>query len=130
MTTPLTSDGIPVRQKAMECITSADDLEGVTLLMVSYDCMKPLSEEVNQAIAQWVKEGGTLLYLGGHDAYETMEGEWWSDPAKGGTPLQNLLLHLGLTDCTMGTPETFSPIEWTDNSSYQDALDQGRRPLD
>ena len=60
----------------------------------------------------------------GTTQYETMEGEWWSDPAKGGTPPQNLLLHLGLTDCTMGTPETFSPIEWTDNSSYQDALDQ------
>ena len=122
LTTPLTADGIPVRQKAMECITSPEDLEGVTLLIVSYDCMKPLSEEVNTALAEWVRGGGTLMYLGGHDAYETMSGEWWSSPEKGGTPLNNLLMHLGL-DVEVTTPEGTSLLVWENSPSNQDAID-------
>lgn len=122
LTTPLVTDGIPVRQKAMECITSPDDLQGVTLLMVSYDCMKPLSEQVNTAIAEWVRDGGTLLYLGGHDAYENMTGEWWSPSEKGGTPLNNLLLHLGLNDVSVTRPEGGALLEWA-SPSYQAELE-------
>ena len=122
LTTPLTADGIPVRQKAMECINSPEDLEGVTLLLVSYDCMKPLSEQVNTALADWVRQGGVLLYLGGHDAYETMAGEWWSSPDQGGTPLNNLLMHLGL-DVDVTAPDGASLLEWENSSSNQTELE-------
>ena len=47
--------------------------------MLSYDMQKPQSEKVNQAIAQWVKDGGVLLYLGGHKrGTHTCHAEWWT----------------------------------------------------
>ncbi len=112
VTAPLVQDGIPVRTKAMEFVAAPEDLEGVTLLIVSYDNMKPLSEEVNIAIADWVKKGGTLLYTGGPDAYTDIPGEWWNQEGKGGSPLQNLLQHLGLSAKVIPYDHGISDLEW------------------
>ena len=40
--------------------------------------------------------GGTLLYLGGPDAYLDIDDAWWNEDGKGGSPTANLLMHLGL----------------------------------
>ncbi len=95
---PLVYDGIPLRTMAMELITKPEDLNNVSVLIVSYDNQKPLYEELNVAIAEWVKEGGTLLYLGGPDEYLTIPDAWWNDTGKGGSPTANLLQHLGMGD--------------------------------
>ncbi|MBE6620347.1 MAG: hypothetical protein E7625_03165 [Ruminococcaceae bacterium] len=92
---PLVYDGIPLRTMAMELITKAEDLENVSVLIVSYDNQKPLYEELNVAIADWVKKGGTLLYLGGPDEYLTIPEAWWNREGKGGSLTANLLDHLG-----------------------------------
>ncbi len=98
---PLVRDGVPVKMKAMEQIYTAADLEGVTLLMASYDTSVPLSEEVNIAIADWVKAGGTLLYISGHNQYWDIDDYFfWADDV---TPLYNLLRHLGLEDIKVNT---------------------------
>ncbi|MBQ9416366.1 MAG: hypothetical protein IJU20_05960 [Clostridia bacterium] len=94
---PLVTEGIPLRTRAMELVTSAKDLEGVSLLIVSYDNQKPLYEETNKAIAEWVRDGGTLLYLGGPDSYLDVEEAFWNREGKGGSPTGNLLMHLGLS---------------------------------
>ena len=82
--------------KALEYIDQdVSDLDGVKVLILSLRyAQKPPAESVNAAIAQWVKEGGVLLYLGGYNDYDTMSGEWWTE--KGQTPYENLLEHLGL----------------------------------
>lgn len=98
---PLIDDGIPLKVGSMEYVTSANDLAEVSLLLVSYDSMKPQSEQVNKAIADWVKAGGTLLYIGGHDAYESAPDQWWAG-AEGRTPYGNLLHHLGLSSVEVG----------------------------
>ncbi len=95
---PLVYDGIPLRTMAMELITKPEDLENVSVLIVSYDNQKPLYEELNVAIAEWVKEGGTLLYLGGPDEYLTIEEAWWNQEGKDGSPTANLLSYLGVGD--------------------------------
>ncbi|MBQ8718464.1 MAG: DUF4350 domain-containing protein [Clostridia bacterium] len=98
---PLVRDGVPVKMKAMEQIYTADDLKGVTLLLASYDTSVPLSEEVNIAIADWVKAGGTLLYVSGHNQYWNIDDYFfWADDV---TPLTNLLRHLGLSDIKVNT---------------------------
>lgn len=98
---PLVRDGVPVKMKAMEQIYTTADLEGVSLLMASYDTSVPLSEEVNIAIADWVKKGGTLLYISGHNQYWDIEDYFfWADDE---TPLYNLLRHLGLENITVNT---------------------------
>ncbi len=100
---PLVYDGIPLRTMAMELITDPADLEDVSVLIVSYDNQKPLYEQTNRAIAAWVKKGGTLLYLGGPDAYLDIEDAWWNQDGKGGSPTANLLMHLGLDSITAKT---------------------------
>ncbi|MBQ1963471.1 MAG: hypothetical protein II369_05070, partial [Clostridia bacterium] len=101
---PLVRDGVPVKMKAMEQIYTKDDLNGVTLLMASYDTSVPLSEEVNVAIAEWVKAGGTLLYVSGHNKYWNIDDYFfWADDI---TPLANLLRHLGLSDIKVKTAAT------------------------
>ncbi len=99
---PLTYDGILMRTKAMELVTDAEALADVSLLIVSYDNQKPLYENVNPAIAEWVKAGGTLLYLGGPDEYLTIEDAWWNADGKGGSPTANLLQYLD-ADITAST---------------------------
>ena len=120
---PLIDDGIPLEVNSMDYIQSAEDLKGVSLLIASYDNMKPLSEEVNIAVAEWVKQGGTFLYVGGHDAYEAIEGEWWMQEGKGGTPYNNLLSHLGLNSVSVGTFDEFGFVEWAGPSEYAPSED-------
>ena len=98
---PLLRDGIPVKMKAMEQIYTKDDLAGVNLLLVSFDSSVPLSEEVNIAIADWVKAGGTMLYVAGQNDYWDIDDYFfWADDV---TPLDNLLKHLGLDSITVNT---------------------------
>ena len=101
---PLVRDGIPAKMKSMDQIESAADLEGVTLLIVSFDSNVPLSEKINIAIADWVKAGGTLLFLSGANEYWNVEDYFfWKED---GTPLNNLLKHLGLDYITTTSVST------------------------
>ncbi len=64
------------------------------MLLLSYDVMKPMKPEINQAIADWVKAGGVLVYFGGGDAYDALP-EWWH---KGNchSPMTDLLWRMEL----------------------------------
>ncbi|MBQ4575286.1 MAG: hypothetical protein IJA85_08830 [Clostridia bacterium] len=114
---PLTYDGILLRTKAMELITTAEDLADVSLLIVSYDNQKPLYENVNPAIADWVKAGGTLLYLGGPDEYLTIEDAWWNAEGKGGSPTANLLQYLGADITAQTYAGAKSSLTWLGGDS-------------
>ena len=123
---PLVYDGIPLRTQAMELITDAKDLSDVSVLIVSYDNQKPLYEETNKAVAEWVKEGGTLLYLGGPDAYLSIEDAWWNADGKGGSPTANLLMHLGVSDHIEAKPLTASSasaVQWLGGETFADSPD-------
>ena len=93
MTLPLLTDGIPLTITSMEQIRTAKDLDGINLLLLSFDGQKPMDEHVCKIIADWIREGGVCLYVGGHDKYDEMTDAWWST---NGTPLQALLDMLGL----------------------------------
>jgi hypothetical protein len=120
VTLPLVSDGIPVRVQSMENIKTAQDLANVTLLLLSWDCQKPLSEDVVDAIAAWILDGGTALYVGGHDAFAESKAEWW---AAWGSPLEALFDKLGATvRLTTPTIDGTSPIRWIDEKNGITAL--------
>ncbi len=87
-------EGIPVNTLCLETLTSADQLKDVNLLILSYDSMKPQSAKANEAIADWVKGGGRLLYVGGYDSFTDIKSEWWSK--ENTTPLEHLISKLGL----------------------------------
>ena len=103
MTLPLLTDGIPLTITSMEQIRSTEDLAGVNLLLLSFDGQKPMDEDVCRIIADWIREGGVCLYVGGHDEYDRIEGKWWSEQ---GTPLGALLdaleLDASVTAATVG----------------------------
>lgn len=119
MTIPLIERGIPVSVTSLDYLESPADLKDVKVLLLSYDVNKPLSEKANAAIAEWVKQGGTVLYLGGRDDYDAIPDEWWSDKKQ--TPFENLIGHLGL-DISVTQSDSFEIIEWCGNSGYGQSI--------
>lgn len=94
---PLATAGIPVGVKSMEHITSLDDLADVKILIISYDIMLPMSETVNDVVAEWVKSGGTLMLLSGCNSYWEAEDRFWNTgDNKDGSPVANLMKKLGV----------------------------------
>ncbi len=78
-------------------------LEKTNLLILAYDAIKPMNANANQIIAQWVKDGGRILYLAGDDAFSHASLEWWGE--KNTTPFADLLEQLGLTELTVAVGE-------------------------
>ena len=103
-TLPLLKRGIPVSTVHIENASYPDTWKGLKVLVMSYSNMKPMSPEYHQYIAQWVKNGGALVYCGKDiDPYQTVM-EWWNT---GGniyqTPAQHLFELMGLAS---SNPET------------------------
>ena len=90
---PLAANGIPAGIKSMEQLFTADDLSDVKVLIVSYDNMLPMQGRVNDAIAQWTKNGGILMLLSGKNDYWRMPDRFWAEK---GSPVADLLMKLGV----------------------------------
>lgn len=116
MTIPLIEKGVPITIPSLEQVKTASDLSGLKLLILSYDCQKPISAQTNQAIADWVKAGGVLLYLGGKDDYSSLSGTWWQNAGK--TPMTDLFSKLGLTGISTGNVLSGSSLSWKGESGY------------
>ncbi|MHC1694260.1 MAG: hypothetical protein AB9835_03065 [Eubacteriales bacterium] len=126
MTAPLVSKGVPVKNLSLDNLKSVDDLKGVNLLLLSYDCMLPKSEKANEVLAQWVKEGGTLLYLGGANSFQSAQGEWFTE--KGQTPVENLMSHLEISGVKVSKPENMEDIalEWTGDPAFKGSISDSK----
>jgi hypothetical protein len=76
---PLVKSGIPLRPVQLDNIlTFPGYLDGYRVLLLSYEFMKPEHPGIHQAIGQWVREGGILIYVGdGMDPYHSVR-EWWN----------------------------------------------------
>ncbi|MBQ2881621.1 MAG: hypothetical protein IJE40_05085, partial [Clostridia bacterium] len=98
VTMPLAMNGIPVGIKSMEQIYTAEDLDDVKILILCYDNQLPMSEDVNSAISDWVKAGGTLLLLSGRNEYWKMDDRFW---AEDGDPITNLFKKLDVEATVM-----------------------------
>jgi hypothetical protein len=97
---PLVKAGLPIRPVQLENIVRYPAyLDNYRLLALSYEFQKPLSADVNLALAGYVQNGGILYYCGdGSDPFHRVRS-WWntgknSDPS----PLENLLRLLGLPE--------------------------------
>jgi hypothetical protein len=77
-TLPLVKRGVPVQTVHMENLAYPATLKDIKVLVMSYSNMKPMSPEVHQHLADWVKKGGVLIYCGlDDDPYQTVM-EWWN----------------------------------------------------
>ena len=96
-TLPLVKRGIPVQTVHMENLAYPATLSNIKVLVMSYSNMKPDAPEVHQHIADWVKKGGVLIYVGKDDDPYQSVMEWWN--TKGNnykTPSQHLFKLLNI----------------------------------
>lgn len=112
----LQNDGIPVDTVYLDHEKLEDQLKQTNLLILAYDTIKPMNENANKVIADWVKEGGRILYVGGHDAFSDFSLEWWGKQQT--SPFKDLIRQLGLSDMTTtvgGMRANTIPV-WADSS--------------
>ena len=78
MALPLLKRGIPLETVHMENLGTRDALKDIHVLIMSYANMKPHSGEVHSHLANWVKNGGVLVYYGrDNDPFQEVQ-EWWN----------------------------------------------------
>jgi hypothetical protein len=75
---PFLKRGVPVQPVQLENVTLPHYLDGLRVLLLSYEGQKPLSPDVNLAIAAWVHRGGKLVFLLGDDDPFNRVREWWN----------------------------------------------------
>ena len=75
---PLLKRGIPVSITHIENVGYPETWRNVRVLLMSYSNMKPLSPEAHTHLAEWVKNGGFIVYSGrDDDPYQSVR-EWWN----------------------------------------------------
>ncbi|GAB1449965.1 hypothetical protein MASR2M47_00210 [Draconibacterium sp.] len=103
---PLLKRGVPVKTVHIENASYPETWKDVKILVMTYSNMKPLDPEAHTHIANWVKNGGVLVYSGrDDDPFQTVQ-EWWN--TKGNSfksPSEHLFKQLGM-DATPGNGKT------------------------
>lgn len=92
---PLLERGVPVQALSLERAADPAYLNGFRTLLLSYDFQKPPGPRAQQALAEWVRRGGSLIYVGGTDAFNGVTDAWWRQ-AGYAAPQQDLWKQLGL----------------------------------
>ncbi len=106
----LIASGVPVQVLTLEAINDISYLNGIHTLILSYDHIKPTysyagygtSAEyrkkviANEVIAQWVKNGGNLIYVGGENDNQDIVSWWNTNGNDYDSPEAELFERLGL----------------------------------
>jgi hypothetical protein len=96
---PLLKRGMPVTPVQLENVTLPGYLKAFRVLLLTYQGMKPLSPEVHQALAAWVRRGGVLVVCDDDtDPYNAVR-EWWNSAGRHyQTPREDLFDQLVAAD--------------------------------
>ncbi|MCJ8014951.1 hypothetical protein MUG84_25025 [Paenibacillus sp. KQZ6P-2] len=100
MALPLLKYGVPIRPLQYDNILNFPGyLDDYRVMLLSYEFMKPEHPGLHQVLAQWVGEGGVLIYIGdGSDPYHQVK-EWWNRASRHGAyehPEEHLFESMGL----------------------------------
>lgn len=90
LVTPLLLQGIPVQTYYAERAHDKDYLKNAKVILLSYDLFKPPDAKFHEALAQWVKEGGVVLFFGKGSPYDELKNAWWKKEGFA-TPGEHLL---------------------------------------
>ena len=94
---PFLKRGVPVHLMHIENVSYPENWKDTKVLLMSYSNMKPLEKEAHQYIADWVKNGGVLVYSAtDKDSFQSVQ-EWWNQ--EGNTykaPSEHLFQLMGL----------------------------------
>ena len=95
---PFVKRGIPVQPMQLENVGLKGYLDATKLLLMSYEGQKPQTEAVHKPVADWVKGGGTLVFVDDDSDPFNKVREWWNTGGKSyATPRQDLFEKLGLS---------------------------------
>ena len=78
MSMPLLKVGVPVGIVHLENLGFKMALKDTKVLIMTYSNMKPLESKAHTYIAEWVKNGGMLIYAGRDDDPFQNISEWWN----------------------------------------------------
>src|ERR1700761_1155852 len=94
---PFLERGVPINIVHLENVGYEKAFNDTKILLMSYSNMKPLSEKVHEQLAQWVRNGGVIVYSGrDDDPFQTVK-EWWNSDGKSyKCPADDLFDKLGL----------------------------------
>lgn len=94
---PFLKRGVPVHLLHLENVSYPETWENTKVLLMTYSNMKPLDKETHKYIAEWVKNGGVLVYsTRDTDPFQTVQ-EWWNqDTEKYKTPSGHLFSLMGI----------------------------------
>ncbi|MBE6732235.1 MAG: hypothetical protein E7564_11160 [Ruminococcaceae bacterium] len=100
MALPLLKGGLPVRPVQLENISRYPGyLDDYKLLVLSYEFQKPLTSDINSVLANYVKKGGILVYVGdGVDPFHKVSSWWNTGKQKDKTPLESLLRAMNIDE--------------------------------
>lgn len=91
--------GVPVTPVQLENVNLPGFLDGQKVLMLSYQGQKPMSADVHAPLANWVKKGGTLIFVDDDKDPYNQAREWWNDFGKTQQiPRRHLFDALGVKD--------------------------------
>jgi hypothetical protein len=94
---PFLKRGMPITPVQLENVVMQNYLAGFRILLLSYRGTKPLSPEVHDALARWVKSGGALVVCDDDgDPYNAVRDWWNTGGMKYATPREHLFEQLGL----------------------------------
>jgi len=76
---PLIMQGVPVSSFVMERVHDKNYADMYKLIILSYENFKPANPEMNVALAEWVKRGGTLVIFATDEEDELDKADyfWW-----------------------------------------------------
>lgn len=98
MSMPLLKTGVPVGIVHIENLGFEKALKDTKVLIMTYSNMKPLDSEAHAFIAEWVKNGGNLIYAGRDDDPFQTVSEWWNkDGNDYASPSDHLFSLMGIS---------------------------------
>ena len=94
---PFLKRGVPVNIVHLENTGYEKAFSDTKILLMSYSNMKPPAEKAHQQLAQWVRNGGIIVYSGrDDDPFQTVK-EWWNSDGKNySCPSDDLFEKLGI----------------------------------
>ena len=104
---PLIKSGVLPDIMQLENLDRTGVPEETRLIILTYEGQKPLKESYHRILADWVRQGGSLLIVDdGSDPYNHVR-EWWNDEGKNQrTPLDHLSETLGLDISARNEPQS------------------------
>jgi len=105
LTLPLLKRGVPVKTVHMENLSYPEALEDIQVLLMTYSNMKPNQAQEHTCLAEWVKNGGVLVYCGKDDDPFQQVPAWWNSAKLNySAPVNHLFDLLDIKDTGGKTP--------------------------